>query len=354
MKAEHRISARGDIPQSPESYKKRKLDQYLQGYDTAVENSALARFNLLEFRALLLQLVIADNIAFRTVESPHLRRLMRYANSRTQMPSHTSIFRWVARAYEQQLGVVAETLASAITKTSLSFDLCTSGTSVAMLGVVAHFIDAEGKPTSILLSLPRQQGRHTGTNIADNVASIIAEYGLDRSLGWFITHNASNNATCILTLTDEFQFSARARWIRCSGHILNPVVQSILFGGNADALELELLGTYDEELRHMKVWRRKRPCGKLHNIVKYIKRSPQRIEQFEDIQRRLISPTRPAGKTEVYRLVEDNDTRWNSMDDCIERALYLQSALDEFRQGGNRQLACGTPTFADSSATFHR
>ena len=332
MKAEHRISAEGDIPQSPESHKKRKLDQYLKGYDaaTAVENSALAGFDLLEFRALLLQWVIADNIAFRKVESPHLRRLMSYANPRTQMPSHTSISRWVAKAYEQQLGVVTETLASAITKVSLSFDLWTSGTSVALLGVVAHFIDAEGKPTSILLSWPRQQGRHTGTNIADNVACIIAEYGLDRSLGFFITDNASNNATCMLTLADEFQFSARARWIRCSGHILNLVAQSILFGGNADALELELLGTQDEELRHMDVWRRKGPCGKLHNIVKYIKRSPQRIEQFEDIQRRLISPTRPAGKAEVYRLVEDNDTRWNSMDDCIERALYLQSALDEF------------------------
>ena len=57
MKAEHRISAEGDILQSLESHKKRKLDQYLQGYDaaTAVENSALTGFNLLEFRALLLQ-----------------------------------------------------------------------------------------------------------------------------------------------------------------------------------------------------------------------------------------------------------------------------------------------------------
>ncbi|KAI6788856.1 hypothetical protein KC343_g6742 [Hortaea werneckii] len=57
---------------SPESHKKRKLEQYLKGYDaaTAVENSALAGFNLLEFRALLLQWVIADNIAFRKVESP--------------------------------------------------------------------------------------------------------------------------------------------------------------------------------------------------------------------------------------------------------------------------------------------
>lgn len=172
--------------------------------------------------------------------------------------------------------------------------------------------------------------RHTGTNIADTVAGIIAEYNLGHCLGYFVTDNASNNATCISALAEEFQFDAKSKWIRCSGHILNLVAQSILFGNEVDALELELLSTQDEESRHMNVWRRKGPCGKLHNIVKYIKRSPQRIEQFEDIQRRLISPTRPAGKAEVYKLVDDNDTRWNSMDDCIERALYVQPALDEF------------------------
>lgn len=97
--------------------------------------------------------------------------------------------------------------------------------------------------------------------------------------------------------------------ICCSGHILNLVAQSILFGNDVDALEVELLSTQDEVSRHMDVWRRKGPYGKLHNIVKYIKRSPQRIEQFEDIQRRLVSPIRPAGKAEVYKLVDDNNTR---------------------------------------------
>lgn len=332
MKAEHRISAEGEIPPSPEHKKKRKLDQYLNGYDavTAVENTSLACFSLLGFRALLLQWIVADNIAFNKVESPHLRRLIGYANPRARLPSRTSISRWIAQAYDQQLGVVTETLASAITKISLSFDMWTSGSNVALLGIVAHFIDMKGKPTSMLLSLPRQHGRHTGTNIADTVASIVAEYDLSHCLGYFITDNASNNATCISALAEEFQFSAKSRWIRCSGHILNLVAQSILFGNDVDALEVELLSTQDEESRHMDVWRRKGPCGKLHNIVKYIKRSPQRIEQFEDIQRRLVSPIRPAGKAEVYKLVDDNDTRWNSMDDCIERALYLQPALDEF------------------------
>lgn len=32
MKAEHRMSAEGEIPRLPEHYKKRKLDQYLKGY----------------------------------------------------------------------------------------------------------------------------------------------------------------------------------------------------------------------------------------------------------------------------------------------------------------------------------
>jgi hypothetical protein len=222
MKAEHRISAEGEIPRSPEHHKKRKLDQYLSGYDTAtaIENTTLAGFNLLEFRALLLQWVIADNIAFNKIESPHLRRLVAYANPRAQMPSHTLISKWTSKAYDQQLEVVTETLASAITKVSLSFDLWTSGTSVALLGVVAHFIDARGKPTSMLLSLPRQQGKHTGACIADNVAGIVAEYGLERSLSFFIADNASNNATCISALADEFRFSAKAKWIRCSGHVL--------------------------------------------------------------------------------------------------------------------------------------
>ncbi|KAM0705421.1 hypothetical protein Q7P35_008211 [Cladosporium inversicolor] len=195
MKAEHRISAKGEILPSPEHKKKRKLDQYLNRYDavTTVENTSFACFSLLGFRALLLQWIVADNIAFNKVESPHLRRLIGYANPRAR------------------LGVVTETLALAITKVSLSFDMWTSRSNVALLGIVAHFIDMKGKPTSILLSLPRQHGRHTGTNIAETIASIITEYNLSHYLGYFITDNASNNATCISALAEEFQFSAKSK-----------------------------------------------------------------------------------------------------------------------------------------------
>ena len=93
-----------------------------------------------------------------------------------------------------------------------------SGTSVALLGVVADFIDAEGESTSILLTLPMQQGGHTDTNTAGNSACIITQYGLERSLGLLVMDDANNNATCMLTLAEGFQRSVRAGWIRCSDH----------------------------------------------------------------------------------------------------------------------------------------
>jgi hypothetical protein len=69
----------------------------------------------------------------------------------------------------------------------------------------------------------------------------------------------------------------------------------------------------------MENWRRKGPLGKLHNIVVYIQRSPQRIAAFLKLG---------SGK----RLVRDNKTRWNSwyaMIDCaIQERIHL--AIDLF------------------------
>ena len=46
-------------------------------------------------------------------------------------------------------------------------------------------------------------------------------------------------------------------------------------------------------------WRKTGPLGKLHNIVVFIRCSPQRIQRFKEI-------------SEKKGLLRDNDTRWNS------------------------------------------
>uniref|UniRef100_A0A0D2YDN2 HAT C-terminal dimerisation domain-containing protein n=1 Tax=Fusarium oxysporum (strain Fo5176) TaxID=660025 RepID=A0A0D2YDN2_FUSOF len=77
----------------------------------------------------------------------------------------------------------------------------------------------------------------------------------------------------------------KARRMRCYGHVLNLVARAFLFGKDAESFELEsdingMRGLQEQDLRH---WRSKGPIGKLHNIVKFIRSSPQRSEYFKRI-----------------------------------------------------------------------
>lgn len=66
-------------------------------------------------------------------------------------------------------------------------------------------------------------------------------------------------------------------------------------------------------------WRRRGPLGKLHNIVVFIQRSPQRSENFK---------TYSAGRL----IPRDNSTRWNSWFRMLDTALKegMQPALDVY------------------------
>jgi hypothetical protein len=125
--------------------------------------------------------------------------------------------------------------------------------------------------------------------------------------------------------------------MRCFGHILNLVAQSFLYGEDAASFELQseaygLLQQVEEDLEH---WRAKGPVGKLHNIVKFIRASPQRTEAFK-------AHAREQEEAKGYKLAEEstaeleviqnNSTRWNSTYMMIERALLKQSELNSFIQ----------------------
>jgi hypothetical protein len=281
-------------------------------------------------RALLLEWVITDSVPFRKVESDRFRRLLAFVGRSVRledhMPSRTTLSRWVAKAYEQQIDVVKAVVCSAITRINLSFDLWTSGNQLALLGLVAHFLDHSGAPQTVLLSLPRQKGSHCGHNISETVAEVIHEFDIGSKLGYFVTDNASSNTTCLQFLSEEFDFTGPERHVRCAGHILNLVAKAILFGSDVNAFESELqdLSFVEQELGK---WRKKGPTGKLHNAVKYITASPQRIEAFEDIQRKNSADMDDVA---ILKLVKDNFTRWNSFDDCAERAITLRASIDDF------------------------
>ncbi|EAQ87601.1 hypothetical protein CHGG_04220 [Chaetomium globosum CBS 148.51] len=111
--------------------------------------------------------------------------------------------------------------------------------------------------------------------------------------------------------------------------------QAFLFGQDAtcferDAYTLSLWSDDEAELAH---WRAKGPVGKLHNIVKFIRASPQRSEAFRQHAKEaqtsddyLLSeePTWDLG------LKQDNSTRWNSTYLMIERAVRKRNDINSF------------------------
>lgn len=316
--------------------KKRKgvIDQFyrMAGHDdaAAVDNTLAAAFDKDQFKAYLYDYVIANSVPFEQLDSPQFRRLIGYLNPRVEavVPSSITVSRTVAICYDKALGVVTETLQSAITKINLSFDLWTSKNKLALLGLCAHFINNDGKSVTTLLALPRQKGRHSGFAIAETVSDIIAQYGLQDRLGYFTTDNAIANEKTMGYIASEHGFERDSRWVRCSGHIFNLVGQAALFGLNNEAFSAAVEDETIEDLEH-RLWRRKGPIGKLHNIIYWVNRSPQRWERFEAHQRRLVAPQRPEDKNEVYELIKDVETRWNSFYYSAERACYLRPAIDE-------------------------
>lgn len=123
----------------------------------------------------------------------------------------------------------------------------------------------------------------------------------------------------------------RKEWrLRCIGNIINLASQAFLYGKEDEAFTAEVYGasTIADIKKQLSIWQKKYPIGKLHNIVTFICRTPQRREQFRSME---VSQFDLDNETMKYLMVVcDNDTRWNSACNMIERALQLRHHIDAF------------------------
>ena len=115
--------------------------------------------------------------------------------------------------------------------------------------------------------------------------------------------------------------------MRCFGHIINLVVKSFLWVSDAEVFEAQISTYHDlqQETAELEAWRRKGPLGKLHNVISWISRSPQRRERFQAEVRKSLGPN-----TKAVSLIRSNTTRWGSDYDSLLRAFELRDPLEEF------------------------
>lgn len=120
-----------------------------------------------------------------------------------------------------------------------------------------------------------------------------------------------------------------ARRLRCLGHVINLAAKAFLYGKDFDAFEkdVENVRENSELLKELDVWRKRGPVGKLHNVIVFICRSPQRRQKFADTKG---FSTDEKTNFDHLNLVVDNATRWNSLFLMIDRALKLKDRIDSF------------------------
>ena len=226
-----------------------------------------------------------------------------------------------------------EDLHQARSRVSISFDLWTSPNPYAILGVVAMWIDATGKRRSTVLGMRRVYGEHTGENVGSIVIELLKEYNIDGDLiGYFMLDNASSNDTAVELILKELcpwmsSKQRRHRRLRCLGHIINLCCQAFLMGRNCDKYlaKLEKHHLRGDYAKVEELWRKFGCLGRLHNLVRYIRLTLQRREEFAAI---VVGGDLSA--FDGLELIQNNSTRWNSWFHSITRALNVRERLELF------------------------
>ncbi|OAQ58045.2 ribonuclease H-like protein [Pochonia chlamydosporia 170] len=279
-----------------------------------------------QLEVLYVRFIAACSLPFRLVECAEFRALLSYVNADidTWLPdTHQTIKKWIMRQYEDQKEKVKQRIQSAKSRIHISCDLWTSPNSLAILGVVAHYVTEDGKLEHHTLALKDIDGEHDGSHLAAAIMEVVEDWGFASKLGYFVMDNATNNDTMMKSLSlallrqFDIQYDPKSHRLRCQGHIINLAAKSFLFVTDNETLEHEDSSLHNVTLKQIEAWRRKGPLGKLHNFAVYIQRSVQRSQKFM-----AISHNR--------RLARDNDTRWNSWYTMLRAALNLREAIDGY------------------------
>lgn len=179
-----------------------------------------------QLEVLTVNFITSCNLPLRLVECPSFRNLLAYLNPDidTWLPEdHHTINNWIIRQYDFQKGKIKSRLQSAKSCIHLTIDLWTSGNDLALIGIIAHFVNQQGELEELLLCLKEVEGEHTGQNLSKYALDTIEEYGIASRLGYLQMDNAPNNdvmiryisigklAVFIGTIVSNFGYRASSR-----------------------------------------------------------------------------------------------------------------------------------------------
>lgn len=279
----------------------------------------LSAFDFDFWRLALIQWIVYCHIAFSQIENLYFRKMVELINASVAafLPCRNTLRKWIMDEFERRKRRKRHELRAAKSNIHISFDLWTSPNCYAFMAIVTHYINSTGARKADLIALRRLHGEHTGENMAALLLEVFREYKIGGRIGFFILDNASSNDTCVdlvlRKLYPEMNAKQRLRRrLRCLGHIINLIAQAFLLGKQSQETfeQLEIAYHRHDFDQIAKVWRKQGVLGRLHNIIRYIRMTPQRRAEWRKI---VIG-------TEEWSLFDGLEVSRNQSPHCV--ALY--------------------------------
>ena len=157
-----------------------------------------------QLEALYVRFIAACSVPFRLVECPEFRAFLVYLNADIDswLPdTHATIRKWVMRQYQAQKEKIKQGIQSTKSRIHISCDLWTSPNTLAILGIVAHYVTEDCKLEHHTLALKDIDGEHDGSHLAAAIMEVVNDWGFASKLGYFVMDNASNNDTMMKSLS---------------------------------------------------------------------------------------------------------------------------------------------------------
>ncbi len=223
------------------------------------------------------------------VEDKGFLRFLLAIDPKYQPPSRRTIMRSLLPVKYQEIRQKLKGKLSEVNFCALTTDLWTSRATQGYITLTCHFLTSDWQLHSSVLDTLCVSDSHTAEVLATELMKITEEWGITRKVVCVITDNASNIVAAVRL--------NGWKHLPCFAHTLNLVVQNSLDG------DTQLAGIQK----------------KCRDLVSYFHRSSKATDKLISVQTQM--------KLDNHKLIQDVETRWNSVYYMFERLVEQHEAV---------------------------
>lgn len=234
----------------------------------------------------LIQMIVKDFQPLRLVDDQGFRNFVELLDPKYQLPSRPTVSNsLLPDTYKATKTKVIQKLEICDTMVSLTMDIWTSLSNHSYLGITVHFIDSTFRADSAILATREMKGSTSAIEIQSQVKNVKEEFKIEQKIRCIVTDGGSNvKLACDLL---------NVKNIRCFAHNLNLTVMNAL---------KKLENVNDTLTKCKKIVNHFNKSGKSSNILR---------------------DTETEMGTKQYKLIQQVETRWNSLFYMVKRIVEL-------------------------------